>query len=158
MIKKSFILATAVVPMLFSMSANAEKSDLSQTINPAKKVVTEYFDLAFIQRLPKEAALKYISSEKYIQHNPKSKDGRDAFINGFGKYIKESNYTYVIKRIVAEDNIVVIHSQGFIDPNNTQDSGEAVIDIFRVEKDKIVEHWDVIQPVPDTSVNTNTMF
>ena len=39
-----------------------------------------------------------------------------------------------------------------------EDRGEAIIDIFRVADGKIVEHWDVIQPVPEHSANGNTMF
>ncbi|MCZ2722215.1 nuclear transport factor 2 family protein [Marinomonas sp. 15G1-11] len=156
--RESLISMAFILPIMMSMPAIAEEKGHSPKINSAKKIVTEFFDLAYIQRLPTEAAIKYISSEKYTQHNPTGKDGREAFINGFGKYIKESNYTYAIKRIIAEDDLVVIHSQGFVNPNDAKDLGEAVIDIYRVEKDKIVEHWDVIQLVPEKSANKNTMF
>ncbi|WP_417436768.1 nuclear transport factor 2 family protein [Idiomarina abyssalis] len=155
---KALISMLFALPMLFSMAANAETQNIDQETLHSKKIVSEYFNLAFIKRLPREAAMKYISPEKYIQHNPTGKDGRQALLDGFAKYISESNYTYVVKRIIAEGDLVVVHSQGFINPDDSNDRGEAVIDIFRVENDKIVEHWDVIQAVPETSANTNTMF
>jgi len=60
--------------------------------------------------------------------------------------------------VIAEGDIVVVHSHGFTDPSDSKDLGEASVDIFRVENGKIVEHWDVIQPVPEKSNNSNTMF
>jgi predicted SnoaL-like aldol condensation-catalyzing enzyme len=38
------------------------------------------------------------------------------------------------------------------------ENGDAIIDIFRVEDGKVAEHWDVIQAIPTTSLNDNTMF
>ncbi|MFJ2286151.1 nuclear transport factor 2 family protein [Pseudomonas iridis] len=123
-----------------------------------RQIVTEFFDLAFVQRHPTVAAMKYISPDKYIQHNPNGMDGRATFIDGFAKYVEKSKYQAVIKRIIAEGEMVVVHSHGFSDPDDSKDRGEASVDIFRVENGKIVEHWDVIQPVPETSKNSNTMF
>ena len=60
-----------------------------------------------------------------------------------------------IKRVVAEGDLVVLHVHS---TQNAQDGGEAVVDIFRVEQGKIVEHWDVIQTIPAESANRNTMF
>ena len=51
------------------------------------------------------------------------------------------------------------HAGGHVhSTQNAQDRGEAVVDIFRVEQGKIVEHWDVIQSIPAESANRNSMF
>ena len=60
-----------------------------------------------------------------------------------------------IKRLVAEGDLVVTHSHLVREPG---DRGQAVVDIFRLENGKIVEHWDVLQDVPEQAANTNTMF
>jgi predicted SnoaL-like aldol condensation-catalyzing enzyme len=61
-----------------------------------------------------------------------------------------------IKRVFADGGRVILHSQGHGLSDNPR--GEAVVDIFRLEGGKVVEHWDVIQPIPETSANSNTMF
>ena len=61
-----------------------------------------------------------------------------------------------IKRIFADGDHVILHSHWHGLSDNPR--GEAVMDIFRLEGGKVREHWDVIQPVPETSANANTMF
>ncbi len=63
--------------------------------------------------------------------------------------------SFALKRVIAEDDLVVLHYHLKMTPD---DLGQAVVDIFRVEDGRIVEHWDVLQPVPAESANTNTMF
>lgn len=61
-----------------------------------------------------------------------------------------------IKRVFADADYVILHSHwhGLSDDPR----GEAVVDIYRSEKGKVVEHWDVVQPIPETAANNNTMF
>jgi predicted SnoaL-like aldol condensation-catalyzing enzyme len=56
---------------------------------------------------------------------------------------------------VLREKSVALHSHLTRKPG---DRGMAVVDIFRLENGKIVEHWDVVQEVPETSANNNTMF
>jgi predicted SnoaL-like aldol condensation-catalyzing enzyme len=120
-----------------------------------QKIVTAFFTTAFVDRQPREAAMRYISPDKYIQHNPNGKDGRESFINGFAKYVESTSYRCEIKRVIAERDLVAVHSHCKEKPD---DRGNAVVDIFRVENDLIVEHWDVMQAVPESPKNANTMF
>jgi predicted SnoaL-like aldol condensation-catalyzing enzyme len=50
---------------------------------------------------------------------------------------------------------VIIHSHAIREPGTR---GVAIVDIFRLEEQRIVEHWDIIQPVPETAANSNGMF
>lgn len=96
------------------------------------------------------------AGEKYIQHNPFAGDGKKPFIDFFKKYYAKKPKAFVeIKRMIAEGDLVVVHTHS---KQNKKDRGAAVVDIFRLEQGKIVEHWDVVQPVPEKAANTNTMF
>jgi predicted SnoaL-like aldol condensation-catalyzing enzyme len=120
-----------------------------------KANVQEFYDLAFNQRQPEEAVKRHIGSS-YRQHNPMAGDGPEPFI-GFVKWITGENPDLRVefKRLIAEGNLVVIHSH-MIPTKGAR--GTAVIDIFRLDNGKIVEHWDVLQEVPDKAANQNTMF
>lgn len=120
-----------------------------------KKVVREFYELAFNQHKPTEAAKKYFGA-KYIQHNPNVPNGAEAFYTFFEEYFKKNPRSQVqIYRAVADGDLVVLHLHSKVDD---KDLGRAVVDIFRLENERIVEHWDVVQPVPAKSVNGNTMF
>lgn len=120
-----------------------------------KRVVRSFYEESFNAGDPEGAVERYLG-DRYIQHNPQAADGPEAFI-GFVKWMRgESPETYInIKRIIAEDDLVVTHGHLTHSP---EDRGTAVVDIFRVENGKIVEHWDVVQPIPDQAANDNTMF
>jgi predicted SnoaL-like aldol condensation-catalyzing enzyme len=120
-----------------------------------KKVVTEFYELAFSQHKPTEAAKKYFG-DKYIQHNPQVPNGAAAFYGYFEGFYKEHPKAHVkIYRVIADGDLVALHMHSKIDD---KDLGRAVVDIFRLENGKIVEHFDVAQSVPAKTANGNTMF
>jgi predicted SnoaL-like aldol condensation-catalyzing enzyme len=121
-----------------------------------KKLVVDFYEMSFNQHKPTEAAKKYIG-DKYIQHNPFVPNGAEAFYTYFEGHFKKNPASHVlIKRAIADGDLVALHLNS---KQNDKDPGRAIVDIFRVENDKIVEHWDVIQEVPTKgTANPNTMF
>lgn len=122
--------------------------------NENKKTVLAFYNLAFNERQPTEAVAEYVG-KTYRQHNPLAPDGPVGFIQfvlGFRSRFPDASLE--IKRVIAEGDLVVTHSLLKTAPD---DRGTAVADIFRVEDGRVVEHWDVRQPVPETSANDNEM-
>ncbi|RZG81775.1 polyketide cyclase [Acinetobacter venetianus] len=144
--------------MPLSHNSNQQSSSTRSNSNFAeqnKKIVIDFYEGVFLKHQVKTYADQYIG-DQYIQHNPNVPDGKAPFVNFFTqKFQNNPQAKNTIKRAIAEGNLVVLHVHS---TENEQDRGRAIIDIFRVENGKIVEHWDVIQTIPEKSQNANTMF
>ena len=143
---KRLLMAAAL--SLLAMTAQAAD------IEANKKAVLEFYEKGLNQK-DFDAASKYFGP-KYVQHNPGAPDG----IEGFKAFIalrkeKFPNAHSDIKRIFADGDYVILQVHNVPNPG---DRGSAIVDIFRLENGKIVEHWDVVQPIPEKTANTNTMF
>jgi len=138
------LLCVGAVPAEAGISKNSK----------AQKAVA-FLDMVFNQKKVKEGFDKYVG-DKYIQHNPIAPDGKEAAVEILGKALQAlPGWTYEIKHAYVDGDIVIVHSHVRM---KADDRGMAVVDIFRFEKGKVVEHWDVVQPIPEKSANNNTMF
>ena len=121
-----------------------------------KHNVVAFLTRAVNDKQPEEAAAEYIGPV-YIQHNPMAPDGVEAFLGFFrGAAQQYPEMRIEIKRVLADGDLVAVHSRFAF---SSEERGNAVVDIFRLDENgKIVEHWDVVQPVPESSANDNGML
>jgi predicted SnoaL-like aldol condensation-catalyzing enzyme len=136
----------------------AEPRESSRTaVEDAKvELVRDFYNLALNVK-DFDAASKYLG-DKYIQHNPGAGDGPEG-LKAFVEFLKREfpQAHNEVKHAYADGDFVILHVHSVRVPGTR---GRAIVDIFRLENGKVVEHWDVIQDVPDPSEvkNNNTMF
>lgn len=150
------VLITAVlaVPAVASGDPSSMPSQRACTMS-AREVVGEFIDL-FYKRKQVRLAFESWVHPNYIQHKSTLADGRDAAINFLEKLLERfPERIFTIHRVIASDDLVAVH---YHSQATSEDLGYAVVDIFRVEDCRMVEHWDVVQSVPEQSANDNTMF
>jgi predicted SnoaL-like aldol condensation-catalyzing enzyme len=125
-------------------------SDLEQN----KKVVVDYYQAVIGGNV--EKALADYLGPGYVQHNPYMRFGPEGVV----EFITRMRGQYPelrldIKRVIAEGDMVATHSHLILEPGKP---GRALAEYFRLENGKIVEHWDVIQDVPETDSDYVGMF
>jgi predicted SnoaL-like aldol condensation-catalyzing enzyme len=143
-----------VVPFVILALTFALPSARAADMEANKKTVLEFYE-AGLNKKDFEAASKYFGP-KYIQHNPGAPDGIEGF-KAFLNFLREKfpNSHSEIKKSFAEGDYVILHVHAVREPGTR---GRAIVDIFRLENGKIVEHWDVAQDIPEKMPHNNGMF
>jgi predicted SnoaL-like aldol condensation-catalyzing enzyme len=143
--------AAVIMCVLALVASSAQAGNAKEEAN--KKKVVEFYEKALNQK-DVAAVDKYLGP--YRQHNPQAADGPDG-LKGYIGYLKSTapNFKFEIKRVLADGDFVILHVHGIPEPGVR---GLAIVDIFRVDGERIVEHWDVIQEIPEKAANSNGMF
>ena len=146
--------STAVLMTAALLAAHPAVAPAGEREEANKKAVVEFYEKAINQK-DFEAAAPYFGP-RYVQHNPNAPDGIEGF-KGFLGFLREKlpQSRSEIKRVLADGDYVILHVHAVRAPG---ERGSAIIDVFKLENGKIVEHWDVVQPIPEKSANGNGMF
>ena len=142
----------AAAALALAMTSVQAADARQQEIN--KRNVVEFYEKALNQKDFK-AASKYLGS-RYTQHNPVAADGPEG-LKAFIQFLRDKfpKSRSEIKRVFADGDYVIVHVHAIREPGTR---GRAIIDIFKLENGKVVEHWDVAQDVPEKAANSNGMF
>ena len=142
------VAALAVIVAHPALAADAKQMEEN------KKTIAAFYDAALNQK-DFDAASKYLGN-RYTQHNPTAADGPEG-LKAFLAFLRDKfpNNRSEIKRIFADGDYVIVHVHAVREPGTR---GNAIVDIFKLENGKVVEHWDVVQPIPEKPANNNGMF
>lgn len=120
-----------------------------------KALVLDFFRLLFQEHRVQEAMQRYVGTP-FVQHNPYLEAGPAPLADLLEQYFSQHPQASAdIRRVVAEGDLVVVHSHWKESP---EDRGQSVIDIFRVADGKIAEYWNVSQDIPENPANATGMF
>ncbi len=123
-----------------------------------RAVAERFIQLFYVEDNPTDAFTCWMHPD-YIQHNPNAPNGRDATLAMMqASMARLPGLTHEVKRVVwGDDDLVAVH---FHFRREAGTRGHAIVDLLRVADGYIVEHWDVMQEVPDpaTAKNGNGMF
>ena len=127
---------------------------MNQNLEKNKSNAIEFYKMAYNGK-PREAVDLFVG-EEYIQHNPLVGNGKEPLIEYFEKMAREyPNKSIEFIRSVAEGDLAAVHTHQIWPANDEY----VTMDFFRFDsKGKIVEHWDAMQQIPETSANGNTMY
>ena len=154
MILQVWRIDSAAAPVQNALRRSHGDNVVNQMIPANKAIVLDFLEKAINQGDFDAAATHF--GPRYVQHNPMIGDGVEGIRNHMSALRRQfPELRGEVKRIVAEGDLVIAHVHARRTPT---DPGLAIVDIFRLDDGKLVEHWEVRQPVPDDAVHDNGMF
>lgn len=150
----------AIAPIVTETASGRSQFDGPKTIEDIdktkanKELIANFMADVFFGKAPEKIST-YISSEQYDQHNTMVKDGLDG-LNEALEYLASQNNMFEynkVHRILGEGNFVLAQSEG-----RWNGKPQAFYDLFRIKNNQIVEHWDIIQEIPEEMAHSNGMF
>jgi len=118
-----------------------------------RAIVTEFARIFYTERDPRTAFARFVAPD-YIQHNPGLPDGPAAAVEGLEPKFQAEGARFEVQRILVDGDLAVVHLKA----SRPGAPDTAVADFYRIRDGRLVEHWDVLQPVPPTSANDHPMF
>jgi predicted SnoaL-like aldol condensation-catalyzing enzyme len=149
------LLAISLTAACTPQQVERQEADAQAQLERNKEIAVAFLEMVLNEHKVAEAFERY-SVPGYINHNPYAADGAQAAIDFFAPFFEQTpTYRIDIKRVIAEGDLVAIHNHATMNPD---DRGRAVVDIFRLEDGRVVEHWDVVQDIPEFLPDPEAMF
>jgi len=148
-----FALAASLALATVSAAGGAFAAQTAQE-RANEKTVRDFYQAAINDKDFEKS--KTFLGNRYVQHNPTAADGPEG-LKAFLTFLREKfpQSKSEVKRAFAQDDYVILHVHSVREPGTR---GRAIVDIFKLENGKVVEHWDVVQDIPEKPANNNGMF
>ena len=155
-------LAVVVLVAAFAAPIGAQAQPPDGETAQTAAVGRDFVHMFFVQHNVTAALNKYAAPD-LIQHNPDIENGGDGDLKFFAARRKrdpshfqpESQWRDSVDHFLVDHDLFAVHHHVY---TSATDRGRVFLDLYRVVNGRIVEHWDIIQPVPDASKNSNTMW
>jgi predicted SnoaL-like aldol condensation-catalyzing enzyme len=118
-----------------------------------REFFAEFAELMYARKDVRTAFDRFVAVD-YVQHNPGLADGRDAAREALAEKFADPDFDVEVVRTAVDGDLCVLHVRA----SRGGEPAAAVVDIYRADGDRVVEHWDVIQPWPATAANDHPMF
>lgn len=147
--------ATAGVALLAGLASGCATHPVGSGATEANRRVIGQFVHVFYEERDVRRAFEQFVVPDYVQHNPNIADGREAAIAALTPLFSRRDVELQVRNVIVDGDyaVVLIFAR---EPSSPR--GSAVADIFRLSSGKIVEHWDILQAVPEHPLNPHPLF